>query len=225
MLKAVIFDFDGVIANTEPVHFGAFVKTLGERGISLTEEDYYADYLAFDDKTFFRTLLGDRGHKYDDELILELVRRKGVHYGSLIAGNIKILPGASDFISGLAGSFRLAIGSGALRGEIIDILEYAGLREYFEEIVSAEDIENCKPAPDVYIEVLRRLNASGGADVISPAECLVVEDSVSGLKAALSAGMKCLAVTNSYSADALSGAHLVAGRLDEIGLEDIKRLF
>lgn len=226
MLKAVIFDFDGVIANTEPVHMRAFQLTLGEDGITLTEEEYYSNYLAYDDKTLFKTVLKDKEITHDETVIRELMERKSGHYESIIKDNIEILPGVKDFIGKLSGKYRLAIGSGALRQEIADILEFAGIEDYFEVIVSAEDVENCKPAPDVFVEVLRRLNASGtGSDTISPDECLVVEDSVSGVEAALSAGMKCLAVTNSYSAEELSRAHIVKDSLKGLNSEELAAMF
>lgn len=226
MLKAVIFDFDGVIANTEPVHMRAFQLTLGEDGITLTEEEYYSNYLAYDDKTLFKTVLKDKEITHDETVIRELMERKSGHYESIIKDNIEILPGVKDFIGKLSGKYRLAIGSGALRQEIADILEFAGIEDYFEVIVSAEDVENCKPAPDVFVEVLRRLNASGtGSDTISPDECLVVEDSVSGVEAALSAGMKCLAVTNSYSAEELSQAHIVKDSLKGLNSEELAAMF
>lgn len=226
MLKAVIFDFDGVIANTEPVHMRAFQLTLGEDGITLTEEEYYSDYLAYDDKMLFKTVLKDKEIAHDESVIHELMERKSGHYESIIKDNIEILPGVKDFIGKLSGKYRLAIGSGALRREIADILEFAGFEDYFDVIVSAEDVENCKPAPDVFIEVLRRLNALGSRpDKISPDECLVIEDSVSGVEAALSAGMKCLAVTNSYSAEELSRADMVKDSLKGLNSEELTALF
>lgn len=226
MLKAVIFDFDGVIADTEPIHLGAFQRTLHGLGMLLTEEDYYSRYLAYDDKTFFRRFLRDRDYEHDDRLIAELIERKSGHYEELIKGNIEILPGVRGFIDKIAGRCRMAIGSGAMRSEIVDILEFAGIRGYFEVIVGAEDIENCKPAPDVYLEVLKRLNARSSTEgAISAGECLVIEDSVPGIKAALSAGMKCLAVTNSYTAEELSRAHMVRESLSGVGIHDLKGLF
>ena len=225
-LKAVIFDFDGVIADTEPVHLGAFQRTLGGLGMELTEEDYYANYLAYDDKTFFRRFFLDRGFKHEDSLITDLIGRKTVHYYDLIKGNIEILPGVRGFLELIAGRCRIAIGSGALRGEITDILEFTELDGYFEVIVSAEDIENCKPAPDVYIEVLRRLNAiSITGEAISPEECLVIEDSLPGVEAAISAGMKCLAVSNSYAPEELARAHMVRESLAVVGIDDLNGLF
>lgn len=226
MLKAVIFDFDGVIANTEHIHLGAFQRTLAVEGVELTEEDYYAKYLAYDDKTLFMKLYEDRGLELGDALLTALMDRKSLHYDEMIEGNIEILPGAVDFIRSLTGKYRLAIGSGALEAEILRVLDFAGVRESFEVIVGADNIENCKPAPDVYIEALRRLNAlKAGGEEIVPAQCLVIEDSVSGIRAALAAGMKCLAVTNSYSEAELSEAHAVKPGLKDLDLGALGHLF
>ena len=218
MLKAVIFDFDGVIANTEPVHLRAFQTTLSGEGIELTEEDYYANYLAYDDRTLFIKLYENRGLEMGAALLAALMERKSLNYDEMIEGNIELLPGAVDFVKSLKGKYRLAIGSGALEAEIVNVLDFAGIRESFEVIVGADNIANCKPAPDVYVEALRRLNAlPEEGSRIAPAECLVIEDSVSGIRAALAAGMKCLAVTNSYSEDELGEAHAIRPGL--VGLD------
>ena len=226
MLRAVIFDFDGVIANTEHIHLGAFQRTLAGEGVELTEEDYYANYLAYDDKTLFIKLYEDRGLELGAALLTALMDRKSLHYDEMIEGNIEILPGAADFIRSLAGKYRLAIGSGALESEILRVLDFAGLRESFEVVVGADDIANCKPAPDVYLEALRRLNAlKAGGEEILPAQCLVIEDSLSGIRAALAAGMKCLAVTNSYTEAELSEAHAVKPGLEDLDLVSLGHLF
>jgi len=224
MLKAIIFDFDGVIADTEPLHLKAFQLALEEKGIALSEEQYNDNYLAYDDKTFFKELLKDRNILNDEATVSNYISRKSEHFNNILKGNILILDGVSDFISRLSSKFPLSIGSGALRSEIVEILEYAGLRKYFDIIVSADDVENCKPDPEVYLKVLRHLNDSG-ATPISADECLVIEDSISGIMAAHSAGMKCLAITNSYSAENLSKAELVKDSLQSVSINQIEALF
>ncbi len=222
MLKAIIFDFDGVIAHTEPIHLQAFQIVLEEERISLSEEQYYERYLAYDDKTFFKKLLEDRAVNHSDDYISRLVTRKSLHYNRLITGNVELFPGVLELISEVRGRVRLAIGSGALRQEIEHILNFAGIRKDFEFIVGAEDVEKCKPAPDVYLEVHRRLNVQSlPEDVVLLKECLVIEDSISGVRAARSAGMKCIAVTNSYPMERLSEANLVIESLDGIKLHDL----
>jgi len=226
MLKAIIFDFDGVIADTEPLHLKAFQLTLKENGIELSDEEYFENYLAYDDKTLFKELLKDRNYEHNEAQISELMNRKSEHFENVLKGNILVLEGVPEFISTISGKYPLAIGSGAIRSEIIDILESGGLREHFEIIVSADEVINCKPDPEVFIEALRRLNnLDSVSEKISPQECLVIEDSTSGIKAAHSAGMKCLAITNSYAAEKLSEAELIKQSLKGIYLEEIEDLF
>ncbi|MCZ6639464.1 MAG: HAD family phosphatase [Candidatus Dadabacteria bacterium] len=226
MLKAIIFDFDGVIADTEPLHLKAFQLTLRENGIELSDEDYFENYLAYDDKTLFKELLKDRNYGHNEAQISDFMNRKSEHFENVLKGNILVLEGVPEFISEVSGKYPLAIGSGAIRSEIIDILESGGLREHFEIIVSADEVINCKPDPQVFIEALRRLNnLDSVSEEISPQECLVIEDSTSGIKAAHSAGMKCLAITNSYAAEKLSEAELIKQSLKGIYLEEIEDLF
>ncbi|MCZ6468638.1 MAG: HAD-IA family hydrolase, partial [Candidatus Dadabacteria bacterium] len=152
--------------------------------------------------------------------------RKSEQFENVLKGNILVLECVPEFISEVSGKNHLAIGSGAIRSEIIDILESGGLREHFEIIVSADEVINCKPDPQVFIEALRRLNnLDSVSEEISPQECLVIEDSTSGIKAAHSAGMKCLAITNSYAAEKLSEAELIKQSLKGIYLKEIEDLF
>lgn len=226
MLKAVIFDFDGVIADTEPLHLKSFQLTLEENGIELTEEEYAREYLAYDDKTFFSELFKNRDFKHDEFVISEFISRKSHHFNNVLRGNILILEGVPEFIKTLSGKYPLSIGSGALRNEILEILEYSGLRKHFDIIVSADDVEKCKPNPEVYIKVLDRLNESGYLkDKITADQCLVIEDSISGIQAAHSAGMKCLAITNSYNAEKLAQADYVVNSLNEVAIKQLEELF
>jgi beta-phosphoglucomutase len=226
MLKAIIFDFDGVIADTETLHLKAFQLTLMEKGIELSDEEYFANYLAYDDKTLFRELLKDRSYEHDEARISDFMNRKSKHFENVLKGNILVLEGVPEFISKVSGKYPLAIGSGALRSEIVDILESAGLREQFEIIVSADEVIKCKPDPEVFIEALKRINnLDSVSEKILPNECLVMEDSTSGIKAAHSAGMKCLAITNSYSAEKLSEAESIKESLKGISLKELEDLF
>ena len=226
MLRAIIFDFDGVIADTEPLHLKAFQLTLMEKGIELSDEDYFANYLAYDDKTLFKELLTDRNYEHNEALISDFMNQKSEHFERVLKGNILVLEGVPEFISEVSGKYPLAIGSGALRAEIVEILESAALTEHFEIIVSADEVINCKPDPEVFIEALKRINDMDSVtQTITSDECLVIEDSASGIKAAHSAGMKCLAVTNSYAAQRLSEAELITESLKGISLKEIEDLF
>ena len=227
MLKAIIFDFDGIIAHTEPVHLKAFQAALGNLDLEITEEEYFESYLAYDDRTFFTKLFKERDFEHDEELIGDMMSVKSRHYDELMEGNIVFLPGAREFIKSACNMYPLAIGSGALESEIRQVLEYASVESLFKVIVSAEDVERSKPAPDVFIEALRRLNNlyADPQDKINPGDCLVIEDSVAGIEAALEAGMKCLAITNSYPGEKLSRAHLVRESLKGLSLMELEALF
>jgi len=225
LFKAVIFDFDGIIADTEPLHLKAFQLTLNEKNIELASDDYYEKYLAYDDKTLFNTLLKERGIEMGEGIVKELMSRKAVHYNILIENNIVLLPGVEDFIKNVSDQSILAIGSGALRHEILSVLEFAGLRDYFKVIVSADEVLNCKPHPEVFVKALKQINETGiNTDRISPSECLVVEDSMSGIRAARLAGMKCLAITNSYPEEKLAEADLVKPSLIGFNPREFKEL-
>ncbi len=226
MLKAVIFDFDGVIADAEPVHMRAFQEVLYQEGLSLSRDEYYDKYLALDDKTFFAAFLKDKNRRSDKKIISALMALKSEYFNRLIRESVIMFPGVKEFITNIGEIYSLAIGSGALRNEIEFILDYAGIRDKFMAITSAEDVTNCKPDPEVFFTALHRINSlSSNDENIFPDECLVVEDSIHGIKAAHSAGMKCLAVTNSYPAERLSQADMIVSSLEGIKTEDLERLF
>jgi HAD superfamily hydrolase (TIGR01509 family) len=216
MLKAIIFDFDGVIADTEPIHLKMFQKVLDEEGITLTEEEYHQKYLALDDKGCFSAVLSDNGREVDKKLVEDMIRRKSVYFDEYVKDNIIIFPGVVNFVRKVAKEHLLAIASGALRHEIEFGLEAAGIRQEFQAIVSAEDVEKGKPEPEPFLKALQELNnIHSSSSQIQPSECLVIEDSLHGIAAAHEAGMKCLAVTNSYSADELSEADWVTDSLED----------
>jgi beta-phosphoglucomutase len=227
MLRAIVFDFDGIIIDAEPLHLKAFQAVLGANGISLSEEEYYERYLALDDKTLFSNILGDRNISFDDSAIDDLMRKKSDGYEKLIQEEIKIFPGVINFVNSAYKKYLLGIGSGALRHEIEYILDYIGIKERFIVIVSAEDVQKCKPDPEVFLKVLLKINKKlpRGSKPVGPSECLVIEDSFAGIRAAKSAGMRTLAITNSYDRRKLSEADLIADTLLQMAIQDIEDLF
>ena len=223
MLKAIIFDFDGVIADTEPIHFEMFQKVLAEEGIVLTKEAYIEKYLALDDKGCFSAVLNDNGRKADEDLVADMIRRKSVYFDEFVKENFMIFPGVVDFVKKAAKKYPLAIASGALRHEIEFGLQAAGIQQEFQVIVSAEDVVKSKPEPEAFLTALKCLNRKSPIPFnIKPDECLVIEDSLHGVASAHVAGMKCLAVTNSYSEDELSAADLVVNSLEGYKLKDLE---
>jgi beta-phosphoglucomutase len=223
MLHAVIFDFNGIIVDDEPIHFKLFQRVLGEEGITLTEEAYYARYLGFDDRGAFIAGFHDNNRSLTDQKLSELIDRKALYYQDAIRNHVVIFPGVKTLIYELAPSVPLAVASGALRDEIATILTTAGLLNYFQAIVSAEDVKQGKPEPEIFWKVLAKLNA-GASPQIEPANCVVIEDSKEGIRGARAAGMKCLAVTNSHPAELLGEANAVVKSLEEVTLPFLQQL-
>jgi len=222
MIKAVIFDFDGVIADTEPVHFAAFRDVLHEEGYLLSKDEYYGKYLAYDDKTLFIKFFSSYKIELPKKDLNRLLIRKSHLYDELARDEMKIFPGVNSFLENIHNKYRIAIGSGALRKEILHALEILSIQKYFELIISADDVEKCKPNPEVYNKVLDSLNTAKG-DLIMAGECIVIEDSVYGIEAAKKAGMRCIAVTNTYPSPELSGADVVIERLDNLSFDMLKK--
>lgn len=224
MLRAVIFDFNGIIVDDEPIHFELFQRVLGEEGIRLTEEDYYARYLGFDDRGAFEASFLDNNQPLNDAKLRELIERKAGYYQDAIRNHVAIFPGVKTLASALSETLPLAVASGALRHEIETILQTAGLLKHFKAIVSAEDVEHGKPEPEIFLKALAALNAQHIGEPYEAADCVVIEDSREGIKGARRAGMKCLAVTNSHPAELLTEANAVVDSLEEVTVPFLRRL-
>ncbi len=221
--RAVLFDCDGILADSEPLHLRAFQEVLAPLGIMLTQEVYVADYLGYDDRGVFTEALRVAGHAASAADIGALMRRKAIGFRRLLDDELRIYPGVATFVSRCAG-LPLAVVSGALREEVEIILRRAGIRDAFTAIVAAEDVTEGKPDPEGYLHALGLLRESAGP--LDAAECLVVEDSLAGLEAARRAGMRRLAITNSARAEDLHGAaDLVLSTLEGVSLEQLRRLF
>jgi HAD superfamily hydrolase (TIGR01509 family) len=224
MLRAIIFDCDGVIADTEPIHFASLQKTLDQEGIEITIEDYFSRYLALDDRGCFRLAHADHGRELSDERLAELIRRKAASVEPVMRERLELFDGVADFIRRADERFPLAIASGALRHEIELVLKHGGLTRHFDLIVSAEDVTHGKPHPEPFLKALDLINSARRLTV-EPPECLVIEDSIHGVEAAHKAGMRCLAVTNSYTNDQLSAADMVTGSLGGVSIDQLESLF
>lgn len=218
-LRAVIFDCDGVLADTEPLHLQAFNAVLAPLGITLTPADYAASYLGLDDRDAFALALERAG--LTTVRVDDLVATKARCFRPLLAAGVRIYAGVVPLVRSLA-PLALGVASGARREEIAIVLAHAGLTGAFEVIVAAEDVVAGKPHPEPYLTALAGLNRAGRA--IAPAECVVVEDSRVGILAARTAGMRCLAISNSYDAPALGEADRVVASLAEVGRSDLERL-
>jgi beta-phosphoglucomutase len=222
-LQAIVFDFDGVIANSEPLHLRAFQIALSDVGIELARGEYYSSYLGFDDVGMFEALGRERGIGMSGRDVKALVARKGEALQELMADGAVLFPGAVEFIRTAAAAVPIAIASGALRHEIDEILHAAGLDSLFSTIVASGDTPESKPSPEPYRLAFDRLRErTGGA--LEPHRTVAIEDSRWGLESARGAGLRCVGVTNSYPAHELPGAEITSPGLRELTLEALERL-
>jgi HAD superfamily hydrolase (TIGR01509 family) len=221
-MRAVIFDFDGIIADTEPLHFEGLRRTLAGIGIALTEPDYYADYLGFDDRGCILEALRVNRRPATEPIVRDLMRKKAEAYLVSIQDHLVIFPGVREFVEEAAAAYPIAIASGALRLEIELILEQAGIRKAFRHITSAEDVIRSKPDPEPFLHALAGLNRQRGGLGLTPDACLVIEDSLPGIRAAKAAGMKVLAVTNTHTVQDLHEAHAISPSLRETRLTALR---
>ncbi|HMX26777.1 MAG TPA: HAD family phosphatase [Blastocatellia bacterium] len=219
MLKAVLFDFNGVIINDEPLQLELFRRVLSEEGISITEEEYLARYLGYDNFKCFRAALTDAGREHlaaDLSHVVALIARKTDYYLEAINDRFLLFPGVTKLARAVAAKYPMGIVSGAERKEIEYVLVRAGIRDCFQTIITSADLNSGKPDPEGYLKLLATLNSLNNfAPPILPEECLVIEDSRAGVQAAKNAGMRCLAVTNSYPAEQLAQANWIVAGLED----------
>lgn len=229
MIQAVFFDFNGVVIDDEPLHLKAYTEALREVGVELTEEDYL-NSLGMDDATFVRAAFERAGRELSEEEMRGVITAEHSKHRALIESELPIFPGVVTFVKSLSRAFPLGIVSMAARTQIDYALERAGLARYFNVIVSAEDVDACKPDPDCYLTALEKLNerrASLHVLPVSTGECLVVEDSPPGIRSARAASMLTLGVTNTVSDVALreAGAHVVTRSLADWTLDALQHVF
>ena len=221
MLQAVFFDFDGVIADTEPLHLRAYQAVLEPDGITLGKDDYYANYLGYDDAGLFQTLACDRGIAVTDADIDRWIAAKSVIVEEMLSNDAVLFPGAVACVKMFAERVPMAIASGALQPEIEIVLTHAGVRGCFAAIASASDGVRGKPEPDLYLLAMAKL---GGPGSIDPSACIAIEDSRWGLEAARRAGLRSVAVGHTYPAGELGEVDLFVERLADLTLSNIEEI-
>jgi beta-phosphoglucomutase len=226
MIRAIVFDLDGTLADTEPLHFQAFAAVLGPEGIELSRAEYFARLVGYDDHDCFAAMLRENGRDAGEDAIRALIASKAALYQNAIAERDVLRPGAVEFVRRCAERFPLIIATGTLRDEAEMILRGGGIRELFADIIAAEDVEHGKPEPDCFIAALGRL---GFVLRLHPPleghECLVIEDTRAGVEAAHRAGMKVLALAYTEPPSALCAADLVRPSFLETDLDDVLRQF
>ena len=217
MIQAIVFDFDGVLADSEPMHLRAYQAVFAGLGVAIEDRDYYTRYLGFDDEAAIRAMARDNGLELDDQRLRDLVGAKTLTFDRMLGEGDVLYPGAADCVRRLAEAFPLGIASGALRHEIEAILRGNGLDHHFRFIVAAGDTPAGKPAPDPYRRAAE-LHAR------TPSTCLAIEDSRWGIASAKEAGMKCVGIATTYPAAELTSADAVIASLEEFTEGFIRRL-
>ena len=222
-LQAIILDFDGVIADSEPLHLRAFQAMLAAHGLALSADQYYSRYLGYDDVGMLEALAKDRGVRWSPPELVSLVAEKGVHLQAMLQNSSVLFPGAAEFIRRSAAEVPIGIASGAMKHEILQVIEAAGLAGCITLVVAAGDTPESKPSPAPYRLAFEGLRERTGLD-LDPRRSVAVEDSRWGLASAGGAGLRCVGVTSSYPAEELPGAELVVGGLADLTLDMLHQL-
>jgi HAD superfamily hydrolase (TIGR01509 family) len=227
LLRAIIFDFDGVIVDSEGLIFDLTREMAAQEGWTVTEEEYYRDYLALDDRGLVEHLFQTHGKPLSPARRDELINGKFHAYQAIIREGLPPIAGADSFVRQCAARYPLAIASGSLRVEIEHLLIKMNLRECFQVFATADDCTQSKPDPEVYRLAVKRLNKlpAFASSLLQASECLAIEDAPLGVVAAQHAGLRCLALTHSRPAEELRHADWVFKEFSEVNIDEIRKAF
>ena len=223
-MDALIFDYDGVVLDSEPYHYEGFERILKQFEIKIPADIYADRYLGLTDFDGFRKIFEDYDRLDQLENINSLVLQKTEIVQNLIKNHATAIPGTVEMIkSAVENKIPIAICSGALRDEVKIGAETLGILDHFPIIVSAEDVQQGKPDPEGYIKTCKLLSEKVGKK-ISPDRCVVCEDSPAGTAAANSAGMRVCGLATSYAKHELPLADIVVENLSEISIDQLSEL-
>jgi beta-phosphoglucomutase family hydrolase len=213
-LEAVIWDMDGVLADTAPHHLRAWQETFTKRGINFTEADFMRGFGVRND-AIIRNTLGEQTTDAETETI---AREKEATFRRIIGKDIKPLPGALELVRALyEKGVKMAIASSTVIENIRLIVGSLGIEKYFKAVITGHDVTKGKPSPQVFLVAAQRLG-------VEPQNCLVFEDAVAGVKAAKSAGMYCVAITSTHPREKLAEADLVVDSLEKVSVKELEEL-
>lgn len=228
MIKAIFFDFNGVIIDDETIQMKAYQEVLRGHQIDLTEE-WYMSALGMDDRTFVKAMFERAKQPLTDPVLESVLTAKTDLHREMIA-ELPLFPGVLTFLKAASREFSLGLVSMANKVEVGYVFERANLTPLFEVVVTAEDASACKPAPDCYLTGLQKLNEKRQHERKLPvlaSECLAIEDSPPGIQSARAAGMRTLGITNTVSEEALriAGAEVVTASLADWTVEAVELLY
>ena len=229
MIKALLMDFNGVIIDDEPIQMRAYQEILAAEDIALTDEQYF-ESLGMDDRAFVESAYKRVGRDPEKNKVLEIMQKKRNKWHDIVSGAVPLFENMENFIRKMSKELSLGIVSMSERQDILYILEQTDLTDCFDIIVSAEDVSNCKPDPECYRIGFRQLDlariAKGHLPMIH-SECVAIEDSPPGVRAARAAGLPALGVENTVSGEKLreAGAEWIARDLNDWFPESIRKAF
>lgn len=229
MLRAILFDFNGVLVDDEPIHLRLFRRVLEEEGLPAPAPEEYRHYLGRHDRDCFAETLARAGERADPVRVVRLIARKASYYQEAVRQQgYPFFPGAVELVAAAAArGVTLGVVSGALREEVEQALRQANLRDRFKLLVTAEDVDQGKPDPEGYRRAVEELNSRPPlpARLVHPHEILAVEDTPPGLQAAAAAGLVTLGVAHTYPAADLAAAQMVAPSLEGLDLDSLQTLY
>ncbi len=212
---AILFDFDGVIVHSEGCHLRAIREVATAHGVTFTDEAYFRDYVAFSDRDIFPALWRDSGRSLSASLLADLIERKHALYETLVEqGAVAAFPGSVELIRACAERVPIAICSAASRATIEASIHELGIASCFTTVVSADDVERSKPDPAPYRLAAQRVG-------FPPTECVAIEDTVGGMRSALGAGCKVIAVCHTMEGERLRDATLVVAGTKDLTVERV----
>jgi HAD superfamily hydrolase (TIGR01509 family) len=207
VLRAVIFDMDGVIVDSEPRHERAFLEVVNAIGFGGRHGLRFADFVGRSDQELWMAFVAQNK---PSQSLAELLAMKRARVIEILRREAPLFDGLPQLVRSLAGRYRLALASGSEWAVVQEVLSLDGLKEFFQVVVSGSDIERGKPEPDIFLKAATLLN-------VAPAECGVIEDSKPGVAAGIAAGMKVIAITNTHPAEELQHATVVVSSYEQIG--------
>lgn len=216
-LEALVFDFDGIIVNSEPVHFEAYQRVLKPRGLGFSWAEYEQNYMGLDDRDAFRRYFERIGQPADAAAVAAIITEKALAFQAL-AVHAQPFPGVVELARAASCRIKVALCSGAMRSDIIPVVTRLGLLEHLLTVVTADDVARSKPDPTCYRMTLDRIGAR------DPSRCVAIEDTPAGIAAARGAGMRVVAVTNSHEAAKLQDADARIASLGNLALRDLAAL-
>jgi len=212
--RAVLWDMDGVIANTALFHFEAWRETFHKRGVEFTEEDFKHSFGLRND-SIIRNIMGA---EVSDKEIEAIARDKETNFRHRLPRHLEPLKGVIKLLKDLKkAGFKMALASSTPKENLDLLTRSLGINDYFEAVISEEDVTEGKPSPQPFLLAAQRLK-------VLPHNCIVIEDAIAGVQAAKTAGMKCIAVTTTHPRDSLSQADLVVDSLEQVELNTVESL-